>query len=292
MSTALTAQPTRQELLVQLAEMGELEVLGVENLEDGDTGQPPRLRLSSLNSPIEVANGETAPPGSIVNTVTNKVYSGGVEVVGLKLLPHTRVMWPQEYASDNAPICASDNGKTPSDSVRRKLSEPRQGPCNTCAEAQWPEGGSPPCTDQRNFLVGVLEDDETVSPAILTMQRTSNKTASQFTSLIRMLNPKRPKSIMVTTRKEESTKGTYFIYICGEGKPLDLVQRVALRDLQLRLDSLTITADVKEQDLNTVETVPVTHAPVGEGPDDGPPMDFMDSAPPVVEPEVQTVIDF
>jgi hypothetical protein len=233
---------TVQEQHAILAEM-DLGIAGEENLQRGDIGMPPRLRISQRNRPIKVGDGE-APAGSIVNTLTGEVFEQGLEIVPLVFLPRTRVLWPEVFSADNSPECASDDGEYPAASSDvRALIQARPGPCTGCELGRFGEDGTPPrCKMQRNFLVWLVEQSE---PAILTMQSTALAPARQFTTLAKTQGLR--KSIRFATRNVESDQGNWHVPAFSKGRKLILDEVVALAEARDELRNLVITADVAEE---------------------------------------------
>lgn len=224
----------------ELMEMEGLDLMpeGMEDLDQGDFGLPPRLRISQPNRPIEV-NGEEIAPGLIVNTMTGDSWDM-VQIVPLVFMPNTRVMWPETFNTDSKPECASDDGKMPNMS-RVDLTNMQDGPCRTCPMAEFVNGQKPRCSNQRNILVWIVNTNE---PAILTMQSTALKEARQLTSLVKMTGIKR--SIQMTTYKIKDPKGTWVIPQFSRGEPLPFDQIKALVEVKKELANLVITADTGE----------------------------------------------
>jgi hypothetical protein len=219
-----------------------------DNLRPEDTARPPRLRISQRNRPVKLDDGTPTDAGSIVNVELGVVYPSGLEMFPLRELPNTRVMWPEEYDANNEPLCASDDGLTPTQSDRRRLTNQQAGPCSqgnkdVCPFALWNENlqtgdrDAPRCTRQRNFLVVVIEDDS-LEPVILTMQRTSMKASQKLTTYMRRLNPKAPKSIVLTTVERDNGSRQWIEYACSRGRTLDLKEQVEIRALQVEFETM------------------------------------------------------
>lgn len=235
---ALTVQEER-ELLADF----DLDIAGDENLEQGDIGMPPRLRISQPNRPIPIGEGE-APDGSIVNTLTEEIFASGLEIVPLVFLPRTHVMWPAKFSADNDPQCASDDGKHPSSSSdARTLTNPQRGPCADCPSAKFgADSEAPACKMQRNFLVWLVEQGE---PAILTMQSTALTSARQLTTLAKTQGLR--KSISFATREVKDDRGKWFVPAFGKGRKLAVDEILALAEARDELRNLVISADVAEE---------------------------------------------
>ena len=257
----------QQAIQVQIEALGGLAVAGDENLEQGDVGMPPRLRISQPNRPIKIGDAD-ASAGAFVNTVTNEVFSDGIEIVPLVFLPKTRVMWPAQFNADNDPLCASDNGQDPATSGdQRKLTNPQRGPCVQCPSSKFSASGDKPaCMAQRNFLVWLVEGSE---PAILTMQSTALSSARSLTTLAKTQGL--TKTVMLITQKQEDGRGTWYVPAVTRGRRLEGASLLSVLEARNELRNLVISADV---DLGAVEdTNPHGGAP-GENPVDGGPLDF------------------
>lgn len=227
-------------LLAQLDGL-DLEPAGQENLEAGDTGMPPRLRISQRNRPVEIGDGEAAP-GSIVNTLTGEVYDF-VEIVPIVFLPRTRVMWPETFSADNAPMCLSDDGRDPSHaSDIRKMTNPQAGPCEECPWSKFDDNNPPRCKMQRNFLVWLVEQEEA---AIITMQSTALKSARQLTALARTQGLKR--SIVFSTREVKSDLGRWHVPAFTKGRRLTIEEILLLVEVRDGLKNLVVVADTSPE---------------------------------------------
>ena len=233
-SNELAVFENEEQALAALANL-DLNVAGEENLQSGDLGMPPRLRLSQQNRPIE---GTT--PGQIVNTLTGAVYDS-VEFVPMVFLPTTRVMWPEAFNADNQPVCVSDDGQRPLKDMAR-VTDPRSGPCQECLYAQFCEDGTPPiCKAQRNFLALIVSGQD-YEPVILTMQSTAIAAAKQLTSLAKMAGLR--KSIVMGTKRIDSDKGTWFVPVFVMGSKLSTQQVLTAVDFRDDLKNLVISAEV------------------------------------------------
>lgn len=243
MDTTALATRDEQALLAQLESM-DLSVAGEENLQPGDIGMPPRLRISQPNRPIEIEDGE-APAGSIVNTLTNEVVEG-LDIVTLVFLPRTRVLWPEDFAATNDPECVSDDGLEPAQSSDvRKLTNPRTGLCATCPMSQFSDDAPPRCKLQRNFLVMILDEDGEPEPAILALQSTALKSARQLTTLAKTQGLS--KSVRFTTSRVKDERGSWFVPMFSKGRKLKASEILALVEARDELRNLIITADVAEE---------------------------------------------
>lgn len=218
---------------------------GLDRLDPGDTGMPPRLRISQPNRPIKIGD-EKVDPGMIVNTLTGDTFRA-LEIVVLVFLSKTRVMWPSAFNADNAPECLSDDGKRPSPpSGVRKATNPQAGPCETCGWAQFGEDGAPPrCKVQRNFLVWLVEQAE---PAILTLQSTALRAARNLTTLARTKGLR--SSVMFVTQEIEDGRGSWVVPAFTNGSRLSAVQQLAILEARDELKNLVVGADVEQDDFD------------------------------------------
>ena len=249
-ATELTVFDEEQALAEYLASQ-DLTIAGQENLEREDLGLPPRLRISSQNRPILIGEAEAAP-GMIVNTLTGTMYDR-LEIVLLAFLPRTRVLFPAIFATDNKPLCASDDGKLPAENrAGRELEDRRAGPCAECPDGQFgaaEDGGrlAPRCKLQRTFLVYVRESEE---PALLTLQSTGIPEARKLTTLAKSQGL--AKSIVFATRRETDPRGTWYIPVFAAGTKLNLNELRRVVELRTALKDLTkgigadISADMAE----------------------------------------------
>lgn len=230
-----------------LALLDEIDTMpaGMENLESGDVGMPPRLRISQPNRPIEIG-GDEAEPGVIVNTMTGE-YWQDLEIVPLMFMPKTRIMWPEGYNADNKPMCLSDDGKQPTQ--ERDATDPQPGPCTACPFQQFSDNGEKPrCTMQRNFLVWVVEASEA---ALLTMQSTGLRAARQLTALAKVQGLR--KAIIFTTVIKKNDQGRWYEPVFSRGAALavdDIIQLAVARD---EMKKLVITADTVNETIQVEE---------------------------------------
>ncbi len=243
-----TALALQEEQALAALNPADLLPAGMENLEHGDTGMPPRLRISQPNRPIEVGD-TTAPEGSIVNTVTGEVLSS-IEIVPLVFLPPSRVLWPAKFKADNEPRCLSDDGQVPfTGNGGRIVTDPQKGPCDVCAwTAFQPDGTPPECKRQRNFLVLILDSME---PAILTMQSTALKAAKHFTTLARTQGLR--KSVKFTTREDRNDSGRWFVPTFVKGRKLTTPELLGVVEAKGEFANLIIQADVESVDVDPTQ---------------------------------------
>lgn len=239
-NTVLTvAEQEAQKALAQL-DPSDLMPAGVERLEPGDTGMPPRLRISQPNRPIKIGD-DKVEPGLIVNTLTGQTWTD-LDVVVLVFLTKTRVMWPLNFSADNVPECLSDNGEYPAEpSDVRQMTKPLAGPCDECREAQFgADGDAPRCKKQRNFLVWLVEQKE---PAILTMQSTALRAARHLTTLARTKGLR--SSVLFTTTSVEDNRGSWVIPAFTAGRRLTASEILELVEVRGELQNLVVGADVE-----------------------------------------------
>lgn len=259
MDTDLTVQK-EQELKAYLAQAN-LAVAGTENLQPGDIGMPPRLRISQDNRPIMVGDNK-APAGSIVNTLTGEIFKESVEIVPVMFLPRTRVCWPDVFSADNQPLCASDDGEYPATANdARALLDLRSGPCTTCQDARFSDESTPPrCKLQRNFLVWLVEQKE---PAVLTFQSTALTAARELTMLGRMQGLR--KTICFTTQSVVDNRGNWRVPVFCKGRKLLLEELATLVKVREELRNLVISADLVQDEPSEDETSTDAPADVVKG---------------------------
>jgi hypothetical protein len=212
----------------------DLGIAGLENLEAGDIGMPPRLRISQPNRPITIGSDE-ARPGAIVNTLTGEQWDS-LDMIVIVYLPHTRVMWPEQFSADSEPLCVSDDGGHPS-----RGSDMLAGPCKVCPMAQFVEGKKPRCADQRNFLVYLPEIGEA---AILTLQSTAIKEARQLTALTQGQGIK--KTVTMSALKIKDDRGTWFVPRFSRGRALTIAEIMEVAEVRNEMKNLTIRADSEQ----------------------------------------------
>ena len=219
----------------------DLGVAGTENLEKGDIGMPPRLRISQPNRPIKIGDGKAAP-GSIVNTLTGEQWTK-LELVVVVYRPHTRALWPEPFNANDKPLCVSDDGVHPT-----RGDEMMTGPCRTCPMAQFVDGKKPRCADQRNFLVWLPDIGE---PAILTMQSTAIKEAKQLTALAQTQGLK--KTVTMTALQIEDSRGTWFVPRFSKGRPLPVKEILEIVEIRDELKNLQTFADTERIEYDDAE---------------------------------------
>jgi hypothetical protein len=255
-STALTvAEQEAQTALAQL-DPAALMPAGIERLENGDTGMPPRLRISQPNRPIKIGD-EKIEPGLIVNTLTGQTWTD-LDVVVLVFLDKTRVMWPVNFDTNNDPECLSNDGKVPAQPLdMRPMTNPQTGPCDECPWAQFGEDAPPRCKKQRNFLVWLVEQKE---PAILTMQSTALKSARHLTTLARTKGLR--SSVIFTTTSVEDNRGSWVIPAFTAGRRLTASEILELVEVRGELQNLVVGADVEAAEVEeTPEPVEAEEMP-------------------------------
>jgi hypothetical protein len=242
--TALAqAEQQLQELLA--ADPNILDMVGGENLEEGDTGQAPRLKLCQPTT-----TDTTAQMGEFYNTLTGEVFSA-VEVIPLQPLSATRCEYFRPYKKGEPPYCASDDGKMPRESTdRRPLQNPKPGPCASCPSAQWDNENNKPslCTRQRNFMVMIRQSGEI---AQFTMQKSGTKTAKHFTSL--MISAGIRKSVIFTSKYVEDDSGKYYVPLATAGGRLpadELIRTIEVRKEVQRLVNLGAIKVASEDEID------------------------------------------
>ena len=247
--TALAVQDEEMALVIAEQELKQLlkddpnllDMWGGENLEEGDTGQPPRLKLCQRTTPDT-----TAEPGQYFNTLTGETFEA-VEVIPLLPLTATRCEYFRPYTKGEPPYCASDDGKMPRESTeRRPLQNRKDGPCATCPSAQWsdpevPGGKRVPslCTRQRNFMLMIRKSGEM---ATITMQKTGTPSARQTTAL--MISAGIRKAMFLTSRFVENPSGDYFEPIVTGGGLLPTAELLRVIELRGEVDRLVKSGDI------------------------------------------------
>lgn len=236
--TALVqAEQQLQELLA--ADPNILDMLGGENLEEGDTGQPPRLKLCQRTTPDT-----TAEPGEFFNTLTGETFPA-VEVVPLLPLTATRIEYFRPYTKGEPPYCASDDGQMPRESTeRRTLQNPKPGPCASCPSAQWSEENgkriAPACTRQRNFMVMIRQSGEM---AQVTMQKTGTPAARQATALMKSAGIR--KSIFFTSNFVPNDSGDYYEPLVTGGGRLPADELLRVIEMRGEVDRLVKSGEIQ-----------------------------------------------
>lgn len=218
---------------------------GIERLEPGDTGMPPRLRISQPNRPIKIGDVKVEP-GLIINTLTGQVWTD-LDIVVLVFLSKTRVMWPRKFDADNDPECLSNDGDFPAEpSDMRKMTNPQIGPCSECGWAQFGEDSEAPrCKKQRNFLVWLVEQG---GPAILTMQSTGLKSARNLTALAKMKGL--GSSVTFVTQAVEDGRGSWVVPAFVTGRKLTTVEKLTIIGARNELQNLIVSADIEAAEAN------------------------------------------
>lgn len=245
----LAAQTQLEKMLAENPDL--LDMWGGENLEEGDVGQPPRLKLAHRDDD-EIG----VKAGQFFNTLTGETYDA-LEIVVLLPLGPTRVEYYRPYTRGEPPLCASDDCKMPRQvSDRRPLQDRKAGPCATCPQAQWADGPkgervSPPCTRQRNFMVTLREEPEEYMRYVL--QRSAIPAARDITALAMAAGLR--KSMVLASKFVKSDKGDYYEPIVTGGerlKPAELLRVIEVRaevDRLVREGAIRVAAD-EEVDFN------------------------------------------
>ena len=236
-----------------------LDMWGGENLEEGDAGQPPRLKLCQSTTPDKPAD-----PGQFFNTLTGETFDA-IEVIPLLPLASTRCEYFRPYTKGEPPYCASDDGKWPRESTeRRPLQNRKDGPCATCPSTQWGdpevEGGKripSPCTRQRNFMLMIRKSGEM---AQLTMQKTGTPSARQTTAL--MIASGIRKSMFLTSKYVQNPSGDYYEPIVTGGGLLPTAELLRVIELRGEVDRLVKSGDIK---VSAEEEIDYTNGGNGSG---------------------------
>lgn len=228
----LAAQAQIDQMLAEDPDL--LNMWGGENLEEGDTGQPPRLKLAHRdNDEIGVRAGQ------FYNTLTGETYET-LEIVVLLPLGPTRVEYYRPFTKGEAPLCASDDARMPRETTdRRPLQDPKPGPCERCPSAQWNDGPkgervSPPCTRQRNFMITLRAEPEEYMRYVL--QRTAIPAARNITALAKAAGIR--KSIVLASKFIESDKGDYYEPFAVGGSRLNTEELLRVIEARAEVDRL------------------------------------------------------
>jgi hypothetical protein len=219
-----------------------LDMWGGENLEEGDAGQPPRLKLCQRTTPDT-----TAEPGQFFNTLTGETFDA-IEVIPLLPLASTRIEYFRPYTKGEAPYCASDDGKMPRETTeRRQLQNRKEGPCETCPSAKWGDPETPGgkripsvCVRQRNFMVTIRQSGEL---AKVTMQKTGTPSARQTTAL--MIAAGIRKSMFLTSKFVQNDSGDYYEPIVTGGGLLPTAELLRVIELRGEVDRLVKSGEIK-----------------------------------------------
>jgi len=169
-------------------------VPGTETLERSDMVLP-RLRLVQSQSTFTEAD-----PGLLYNSLTGEAKPQ-VCAVMLKV-GKARVMWPENFARDQDPLCASNDAVVPREEFVGAYSER----CETCPMAEWQDNAPPPCSFGYTYLIADRDADDL--PAILTATRTSLKAAKQANTLVRAFGVKR--EIVISSQQVVNERGKFF----------------------------------------------------------------------------------
>lgn len=154
-------------------------MMGLDDLDKEDMAMP-RLRMVQPTS----TSFNDAQPGTIHNSITGVAVKEFTAVV--LRVSRGRVCWPEKYRSGEDPLCASDDGLLPRQEYSN-VYDHGQG-CTACSMAEWGPNGEPPkCNLAYNYLVLVID---TEMPGVISMTRTSVKTAKQLNTLVSTYNIK------------------------------------------------------------------------------------------------------
>ena len=288
MSTALAVQAKQELQALLAADPTALDMVGGENLTAEDLNIfPARIKIAHQDD-----SDTGAKAGEFFNASTGEVYGDSIEFAMLFPMKPTRVEYFTPYTKDTPPHCASDDGENPRESTdRRPLQTRKPGPCETCPQASWKdENGvdrrSPLCSRQRNFMIAVKSPKSGWDKGSLMLQKSRVKSADVLTDL--MIRAGLRKSLVCASKFVEGDSGDFYVTVFGIGGKLttpDIVELFEVRAGSKTLyDSGKMVVLADEGDQGSNGSTPITHAPVGEHPDDGPPLDFLDDAPPAVEP--------
>lgn len=269
--TALTvveqAELELQELLLNDPHL--LDMRGGEHLDDGDTGQPPRIKICQDTDPeLELTAGQW------YNTLTNDTYDS-LSFAILQPLGATRCWYFEPYTEGEPPYCASDDGEIPRESTdRRPLQDRQDGPCEGCLKAAWPSDDDPRkrpyCNRQRNFMLAAEEEDGSWTPVHLMLQVSGIDAAKRLTALAKSCGLR---NLLVSRSNFVSKDGyKYYVPFFGKGASLttkerkaDLVAIIKMRDeVERLLDTGKMVIHADEENGSGKSVVDDPHAPTTE----------------------------
>jgi hypothetical protein len=202
----------------------ERELTGVGNLDRSDQILP-RLVLVQPTSRLE-----DAEPGQFHNSVLG-TYVPEFTAVLLRVQKQ-RVFWPEGYNAEQDPNCASDDNIKP----REEFSGAYADQCAGCPMAQWGEGDTPPqCSLVYAYL---LVDTDAGMPSLISLTRTSARTAKQLNTLFAAYRFSR--QYHFTSEKVVNPKGTFYEWRVSDAGAVD---RETYISIARRLAGKPITVD-------------------------------------------------
>ena len=195
---------------------------GLGEMGSGDTIIP-RLNITQSQTP-DLPDGME---GKFCINVTGD-YNDEMDVVVIKL-SKSRILFPDKYKRDNAPLCRSHDFITPADDIKdakpmchtcelmpqtaEDIAAKRK-PVHHCVYANWGSYGAPPrCNEVWNLLI---VDIATYMPMWFSLKSSALKPAKKILSAIKMIAkakriPACVLSIKMQTEKTTNDSGTYFI---------------------------------------------------------------------------------
>ncbi|MHC4621924.1 MAG: hypothetical protein ACYTEQ_29650 [Planctomycetota bacterium] len=230
-----------------------LDMWGGENIEEGDTGQPPRLKIRQPTT-----DADDVPEGHFYNTLTGEHWEA-LEVVPVLPLGPTYIEYYRPFERGQSPFCASNDGVMPRESTdQRPLLDRKPGPCASCPQASWNGDEKPLCTRQRNFMLMIRETGEVLH---LTWERSANKSAKQLTALMKSVGIR--KSIFLTLKHTVNEKGKFYVPMASGGKKLDTKELLNVIEARAEVDRLVKSGAIQivaEEDYDTPDGNGASHA--------------------------------
>ena len=154
-----------------LASPDDAALFGLDQMDRSDQIIP-RVRLAQLMSNLPGAD-----PGEFHNNVTGNAMKEFIAVI--LRVSKGRVMWPDQYAREQEPLCASDNSRAPREKYAG-IYDLGKG-CAQCPMSAWGEEGQTPFCSLAYTYLGI--DFTTGLPFLISLSRTSAKTAKQLNTL-------------------------------------------------------------------------------------------------------------
>jgi len=233
MQTALAVQQNNQQVLAI--------VPGTEALDRSDLVLP-RLRLVQSQSTFC-----DAEAGLLHNSLTGEAKPE-VRVVILKV-GKARVMWPESFARDQDPLCASNDAVTP----REEFVGVYSVNCAACPMAEWQRDAPPSCSFGYTYLVADRDADDL--PAILTATRSSLKAAKAANTLVRAFGVRR--EIVVSSQQVVNDRGKFHTLTFKLGAEIEPGNAARYAAMSQALGGVILTADAGESNGAEVEDAPL-----------------------------------
>lgn len=224
LGTETSLEPTNGHIDIDAFKMSDIErVEGVENLEREDISIP-RLTLVQAQSQ-KLPDGYEAHLGEWYNTLTGE-YAPEVDAI-LMQLGKGRIAFPDPFAADSAPMCASDDAIMPRDEYIDTVVEGVTigQPCADCPLSKFGTNGEKPiCSVQYSYA---FFDAANGLPFVASAKRTGVVAARQLNSIAKTLGRKR--IIRIASKKVKGDSGTYFepTFSASVQTPHELIELVA-----------------------------------------------------------------